>query len=127
MKRLLVVAVAAVLVGTPVIAADFALDGTYGSAAGCAMLAKSDDIPSGTANAISTTTMVAGDRTCNVQSSTQAADGQSWDVKISCSAGDELPEAGTVNVALAADMSTATVKVLDGAGPKGKLKACPQG
>jgi hypothetical protein len=117
----------AVLLSSPALAADFAVDGTYGTAAGCAMAAKSTDIPNGNAYAVATTMMVNGDKTCNVQGSTQAADGQSWDVKISCETGDELPEAGTVNVSVAPDKSSVTVKVVDGGGPKGTLKACKQG
>lgn len=108
-------------------AADFAVDGSFGTPAGCAVLAKSTDVPSGKAYGVSTDKMVNVDKTCAVLSSIQAADGQSWDVKISCQLGDDLPEAGTVNVTPAEDNSTVTVKVVDGSGPKGTLKACKQG
>lgn len=113
---------------SPALGADFSLQGTYGNPPGCAIAAKSSDIPSGHAEAVAAQGMWDGDAICTILDSSapqSTADGTSWDVKVSCQAGDDVAEVGTVQIVQSADKSFIDAKVPDKVGPKGRLKLCP--
>ena len=112
----------------PALGAELAIGGSYGTPAGCAILGKQQSVPGGKSLAVAAKTMINGDATCTVVgvSDTPASNGNlSWQAKINCQTGDDVAEAGTVDVVQKADKSAVTVHVADGVGPSGTLKLCP--
>ena len=117
------------LMTSAVVAAELPIEHAYGTAAGCASVAKSNDIPGGKVLAVTSEHVLSGEAVCPFLAVT---DGQSddpankaWEADISCEAGHEEAVPGKLLIVHDAASDKLALSVLDGDGPKGNLAACP--
>ncbi|MET3924537.1 hypothetical protein [Devosia sp. 2618] len=102
--------------------------GTYGTDAGCAIINGERSIPDGKVRALGADKAINDEATCTFieLSDPTVEDGKTvWEANVVCEAGHEAAENGTLRISLQQDLKSVDIKVLEGAGPKGKLNLCP--
>jgi hypothetical protein len=112
----------------PSFAQQLALDGSYGTAAGCALINGERTIPDGKVRALAADRALNDDAICTILDSSEPVleGGQTiWEANIVCEAGHEEAEHGKLRIALHEDKQAVDLKLLEGSGPKGKLNLCP--
>ncbi|MHA6692649.1 hypothetical protein [Devosia sp. A449] len=127
-RRFLAAVVVFSLCSSPLLAQPLEIDGTYGTAAGCAIINGERSIPDGKVRALGAEKALVDEAICTITGLTDpvAEDGKTvWDANVVCEAGHEEAESGTLRISLQDDKQSVDIKVLDGAGPKGKLNLCP--
>lgn len=126
-RRFLTAFVAFSLCSSPLLAQPLELDGTYGTPAGCAVINGERSIPDGKVRALGPEKALVDEAICTITGLTDpiAENGKTiWDANVVCEAGHEEAESGTLRISLQDDKKSVDIKVLEGAGPKGKLNLC---
>jgi hypothetical protein len=120
----------ALLVSTAVGAAELPLAGTYGTPTGCAIADKTSPVPDGKVRAIAVDRVLLDEAICpitEVGESVVDGDVTTWKVMVTCEAGHDTVEAGTLSVSENIKQSQLKVALIEGVGPKGTFKLCPNG
>ena len=116
------------LATTSTLAAEIPLAGSYGTPTGCALANKTSPVPDGKTAAVTPTEVLNKDAICpvtEVGEPTKEGDVTTWQVVISCEAGHDAVEGGTLSVSEDLAKPELKVSVVDGVGPKGTYKPCP--
>lgn len=109
-------------------AQELEIEGTFGTPAGCAVINGERSIPDGKVRALASGRALNEEAICTITGLNEPAseDGKTvWEATVTCESGHEQPTDGTLEITLAEDKQSVSLKVLEGAGPKGKLNPCP--
>lgn len=118
----------ALLATSSVVAAELPIAGSYGTPTGCALGNDTSPVPDGKTRFVAPDRVLVDDAICpitEVGEGVTEGDVTTWEVTLSCEAGHEEAQHGVISVAENKAESEMVVKIVDGMGPKGTFKLCP--
>ena len=108
-------------------AAELPFEGSFGTAAGCAVINGVTPIPDGNVRAAGGEKILNGDAIClvtEVGEPVTSSQSTTWTVTVSCESGHEQAEAGELEIKQPQGAAQISIVVLSGSGPKGTMKVC---